>query len=284
MNSNSGFFGFRKGGFVALVMVFSLLSSFVPSPFAEESVHPVPNPSGFMTPTLEGPWQFRAALNGWLPTTLKLYTDTPRGGSNSITEDADWLIDNLDYIVPIEGEIRKGSFGVYANLLVFGLDGNTQSGDVGLEWDDAGFLLDVGLSYQLGHWALGKGASLTIEPFAGARLLYDPVDVTIDVGPLEDPETLDISNYVPIIGLRTFWDLNKHWNLRIEGSYGGFGVDDNHETWDFLGVIGYRFRGWGVGWNMQAGWRALRLLDLQKDTADLKIDATGPIVIIACEF
>jgi hypothetical protein len=52
-----------------------------------------------------------------------------------------------------------------------------------------------------------------------------------------------------VIGLRTFWDLTEHWNLRIEGDYGGFGVDDNHETYNFLGLIGYRFRGWGVGWN-----------------------------------
>jgi opacity protein-like surface antigen len=58
-----------------------------------------------------------------------------------------------------------------------------------------------------------------------------------------------------VIGLRAFVDLTEQWNLRFDGDYGGFGVDDNHETWNLRGLAGYRFRGWGVGWNIQAGYR-----------------------------
>jgi hypothetical protein len=87
-----------------------------------------------------------------------------------------------------------------------------------------------------------------------------------------------------VIGLRTFWDLTEHWNLRIDGDYGGFGVDDNHETWNLRGLIGYRFRGWGVGWNIQAGYRRMRLMDLRKDGVDLKVDVYGPIGLFAIEF
>jgi hypothetical protein len=48
--------------------------------------------------------------------------------------------------------------------------------------------------------------------------------------------------------------------------------------------MGYRFRGWGVGWNIQAGYRAMRLLDLRKKGVDLKVDVHGPIGVLAIEF
>jgi hypothetical protein len=302
MNPNSVRFLSQKWVFMVFAIIASILAPFVPSVLAEEQTdtpaagvpaktaeggeHRVSAPSGFMAPTLEGPWRSRIALNGWMPTTLKITVDT-ESDSGSVTEDLDWLLNHLDYIIPISGEVRKGSFGAYANLLAFKLTGTLDAGPARLDWDDHGFLLDVGLSYQLGHWALGTGArapSLTVEPFAGARLLYDPVDIDVDLGPVGGSTTVDLSNYVPVIGLRTFWDLTKHWNLRIEGDYGGFGVDDNHETYNFLGLIGYRFRGWGVGWNIQAGYRAMRLMDLRKNDVDLKVDANGPMVALAIEF
>ena len=300
MNPNSGHFLSQKWTFIGFAIMAFILASFEPLVLAEEQTdkpkagmpaktaeggeHPVSALSGFMAPTLEGPWRSRIALNGWMPTTLKITVDT-ESDSGSVTEDLDWLLNHLDYIIPISGEVRKGSFGAYANLLAFKLTGTLDAGPARLDWNDHGFLLDVGLSYQLGHWPLGTGArapSLTVEPFAGVRLLYDPVDIEVNPGP--ESTTVDLSNYVPVIGLRTFWDLTEHWNLRIEGDYGGFGVDDNHETYNFLGLIGYRFRGWGVGWNIQAGYRALRLLDLRKNNADLKVDANGPMVALAIEF
>jgi len=300
MNPNSGHFLSQKWAFIGFAIMAFILASFVPLVLAEEQTdipetgvpakeaegaeHPVFAPGGFMAPTLEGPWRSRIALNGWAPTGLKITVDT-ESESGSVTEDLNWLLDHMDYMIPISGEVRKGSFGAYANLLAFKLTGTLDAGPARLDWDDHGFLLDVGLSYQLGRWALGTGArapSLTVEPFAGARLLYDPVDIEVNPGP--ESTTVDLSNYVPVIGLRTFWDLTEHWNLRIEGDYGGFGVDDNHETYNFLGLIGYRFRGWGVGWNIQAGYRTMRLLDLRKNNADLKVDAYGPMVALAIEF
>ena len=300
MNPNSGRFLSQKWVFVVFTTIAFVLIPFVPLVLAEEQTdtpkagvpaktaegdeHPVSAPGGFMAPTLEGPWRSRIALNGWAPTGLKITVDT-ESESGSVTEDLNWLLDHMDYMIPISGEVRKGSFGAYANLLAFKLTGTLDAGPARLDWDDHGFLLDVGLSYQLGRWALGTGArapSLTVEPFAGARLLYDPVDIEVNPGP--ESTTVDLSNYVPVIGLRTFWDLTEHWNLRIEGDYGGFGVDDNHETYNFLGLIGYRFRGWGVGWNIQAGYRTMRLLDLRKNNADLKVDAYGPMVALAIEF
>ena len=99
----------------------------MPAKTAEGGEHPVSALSGFMAPTLEGPWRSRIALNGWMPTTLKITVDT-ESDSGSVTEDLDWLLNHLDYIIPISGEVRKGSFGAYANLLAFKLTGTLDAG------------------------------------------------------------------------------------------------------------------------------------------------------------
>lgn len=240
--------------------------------------------NGFNAPTLAGSWRTRIALHGWLLNVLKVSIDTPEG-SGSETKDLGWLLSNLDWMLPIDVETRKGSFGAYVHTLAFKLDGTMRSGSADIKWKDEGFLMDLGLSYELGRWALGVKQSapeLRVEPFAGARLLYDPVE--IDLSRVGRSTTDDFSNYVPILGLRTFLDLTEHWNLRIEGDYGGFGIDDNHQTWQVLGLVGYRWPGWGVHWNFQVGYRAMRIFDLHKGGDDLKLDARGADVVLAVEF
>jgi hypothetical protein len=301
MNTNSCRFLGEKWIFIVFAIMAFLLAPCEPWVLAEEqtdspvvvpaneavgSEHAISAPAGFMAPTLDGPWRFRIALNAWMLTDLKITADTA-SASGSVEKDLGWVIDHIDYILPIDGEVRKGSFGAYAHLFAFKLTGDLQAGPAQIDWNDHGSLLDVGLSYELGRWALGKGArtpSLTVEPFVGARVLHDPVDLDVNLSPGGGSKRISLSNEVPVIGLRTFWDLTEHWNLHIEGDYGGFGVDDNDETWNLLGLIGYRFRGWGLGWNIQAGYRALRLFDFKKNGADLRADLKGPIVVFATEF
>ena len=79
-------------------------------------------------------------------------------------------------------------------------------------------------------------------------------------------------------------DLTEHWNLRMDFDYGGFGVDDNHETWNWRALLGYRFSGWGVGWNIQGGYRSMKVMELRKSDADVKIYLDGPIALVAVEF
>jgi hypothetical protein len=143
-------------------------------------------------------------------------------------------------------------------------------------------LIDTGLSYELGSWNLGEGPrapTLTVEPFAAARLLYDPVDLT---SPLFD-RTYDFTNYVPIVGLRTFWDFGEHWNLQIDGDWGGWDIDDNHKTYQLLGLLGYRFQAGGLSWNVQAGYRYFQLWDLRR-AARVKLQARGPQLSIGLDF
>ena len=253
---------------------------------AEDAVAPEPPATvdGLIAPTLAGPWRTRVALHGWLVDWLHVSIDTPEE-KDSTTKELGWILGKLDWMLPIDVETRKGSFGAYVHTLAFSLDGEMRTGPADIEWNDEGFLMDLGISYELARWTLGSGQrapTLTLEPFAGARLFYDPVD--IDLSRLGRDTTDDFSNYVPVLGLRAFFDLTEHWNVRIEGDYGGFGVDDNHQTWQVLGLIGYRWPGWGVDWNLQVGYRAMRVFDLRQSGVDIELDARGADVVLAVEF
>ena len=223
------------------------------TPRSGSRVHPYGlSAEGWLGPTFEGPWRFRIALNGWLPNEILVTVDT--GDSReTVEEDLGWLITNMEYYFPVDFEVRKGPFGVYVHGFFFKVDGAQHViGDLELNWDDTISLIDAGLSYELGRWPLTgdpAGPAVTVEPFVGARIMRDPL--TIDLGRLGAAG--DLSSTVPTVGLRTHWDLTEHWNLRVEGDYGGFGVDDNHQTWQAVGLIGYRLPGFGAHWNLQVG-------------------------------
>ena len=222
------------------------------------------------------------AINGWAPNVIDLYTKV---GSNDsvLNEDLGWLLRNPQYYIPIDLQVRKGSFGVFFHSLFLGLGGNREViGPVELEWNDALYLFDVGLSDELGRSRLGEGSfapEITVEPFLEARVVHQPVDISI----LGASPSGNLSSAAPVLGLRTFIDLTEHWNLTFHGDYGGFGVDDNHQTWQAVGLIGYRWKGWGVHWNLQAGYRAMRIFDLRRE-ADIAMDARGADVVFAVEF
>ena len=253
-----------------------------PSIGAEQAA---PEAPGFNAPTLDGNWRFRLSLNGWIPDSIPITVDAAKR-SGSKTLDVGFILDHLGYALPFDGEARKGTFGVYLHTLTFKLVGSTDVGPAVIRWNDAGSLMDVGFSYEIGRWALGgdPGAPVVrVEPFAGARLLYDPVDVNLSRA--DRSTTVDtFTNYVPDIGTRTFWELTEDWNLRVEGDYGGFGVADNRQTWQAVGLVGYRWPGWGVQWNLQVGYRAMRLFDLRKKAGEIQLDCRGPDVVLSMEF
>ena len=264
-----------------------LMAGFAPAAaLAEEPTMSALNPNahaplGFIAPTFDGDWRFRVAINGWAPNVIHFEAETPLGGGY-LDEDLGWLLRNLKYYVPIDFEVRKGSFGAFFHTLFLGLGGDTELiGPLELSWDDTLYLFDVGLSYELGRWRLADGArapELTLEPFAEARVIYGPLDISI-LG----SKAGDLTSAVPVVGLRAFIDLNEHWNLQFQGDYGGFGIDDNHQTWQAVGLIGYRWPGWGAHWNLQVGYRAMRLFDLRR-AVDILMDARGANIVFGVEF
>jgi hypothetical protein len=254
----------------------------------DAKLNPWPNQHGFISPTFNGPWRFRAALNAFLPTSVQIHIDDPLG-NESITLGTDFLLGNIKFAIPLDFQVRKGSFGLYWHTYGFKIDGgNVPVGRKGdLTYDITGFWMDVGLSYELGKWTIGEGPDVagikvTVEPIIGARLWYEPLVVNLShTGKELDA---DFTSYVPMIGLRTYWDLDEHWNLYIAGDYGGFGVMDNRQTWQGVILAGYRWRTSRHGWNVQGGFRALRTFDYQFKEADVRQDVMGPNVYLSIDF
>jgi len=138
--------------------------------------------NGLIPPTFEGPWRFRIAVNGWAPNFIEICADAGMA-QDCLRLDYGFVFSyRLKYFVPVDFETRKGAFGAYLHTLFYRFQGNTGSGQPQLDYDDTLSLIDVGVSYEVGRWALGEGpsaAQVTLEPIVGARLQTQPVEVSL---------------------------------------------------------------------------------------------------------
>ncbi|MCB1994057.1 MAG: hypothetical protein KDG49_21610 [Geminicoccaceae bacterium] len=154
--------------------------------------------------------------------------------------------DNLDYAVMLEGEVRKGRFGMFANVIYADLgdtqnvDGFDVKGEATVSW--AGF----GGFYRLGPWTVLPEAGtlapkVVVDPYAGVRYTY--ADVTLDVRN-GGPQGSDDQDWVdPIVGVRTIWQIGSKWSVTALGDIGGFGVGSQF-SWQVFG--GYT-HSWDIG-------------------------------------
>ena len=56
------------------------------------------------------------------------------------------------------------------------------------------------------------------------------------------------------------------------------------QTWQVLGLVGYRWPAWGGHFNLQAGYRAIRVFDFSKNGFYATEDVNGPNVIFGFDF
>lgn len=232
-------------------------------------------------------WQFQLTPYAWA---LAADGDTTVQGQKS---DLDLsfhdIIDELNYGAMLEGEVRKGRVGVFANILYAELGNNTKSGGVEIEPDINLFWGGFGAYYRLGPYDLdgaagSDGPQLVVDPYAGARYTYLDVDLDFSPGPSVggDEEWVD-----PIFGLRTILQLTPEWSLSAMGDIGGFGVGSDFQ-WMANGLAGYRFGLFGENDSkFLFGYRALAQ-DYSDGSGANKFewDVTlhGPIFALAIEF
>jgi hypothetical protein len=123
-----------------------------------------------------------------------------------------------------------------------GVDDDSIDGDVDLAPGAFDQLpgLEYGQLFGQGHRQQQRALAIVDQGF----------DLTLDLKLGSPSASGDLKATSPIIGLRTFWDLDEHWNLSIEGDYGGFGMNDSYNSWQAVGLIGYRLPLWGAHWNL----------------------------------
>jgi hypothetical protein len=243
-------------------------------------------------PTIEGPWRFVFAGYGWLPDApadIKLAHD-----DEELPEDFGTIFDSLQFGAMVDLELRKGSFGAYfAPIVVFLEDSEIIPGvNRKVTLNEDVFLMDFGLTYELGRWQLWNhddwilpAPKLAIELNVGGRALIDDIKIKIERGEARPGRTFEpeISFVAPVFGLRAFWDLTDRLNLRMGGDYGGFDVDNLDETYNAMGLVGWRFKPTpNLNINVYAGYRFLHI-DYKK-IAEIEVDIKGPFVGLAFEF
>jgi hypothetical protein len=244
-----------------------------------------PAPDGFLAPTLAGDWRFRIAAAPWMPNVAEITASTAAGGG-SVRNDLAWLLKSMYFYLPLDFEVRKGNFGLlYKNFLIF-LQPNEPVeiiGPITLDFDMKLMMFDVGITYDVGRWRLWDSPNafeLTLEPYFGVRIIHIPIDITVLGSSVDE----DLGSQVPVLGLRAFIDLTKSWNLEFIGDYGGWGVDNNHQTWQGAAYLGYRWPGLGAHWNLQAGYRAMRFFEMRQEATDIALDVRGAQITFGVEF
>jgi hypothetical protein len=247
-------------------------------------------PKPWLRGTGDEPWRFTAAAYLWLPDAPLEVNLGPI--DSSLPEDLGTILGSLQMALMLDFEARKGRFGGYVAPIFVWLrdDDNSVQGPIQehqIIVKESVYLIDFGLSYEVGQWRLWNRPSwvlpspaVAVEPFFGARSLIDDITFTLEPGGSHRPE---ISFIAPVIGLRTFWDITDRFNLRIEGDYGGFHVDGLEQTWNFLALAGYRFKPRkNLDINVFAGYRYLSIE--YKKVAAINVDLKGPLLGVALEF
>jgi hypothetical protein len=253
---------------------------------------PGATPKSCCRPTTEGPWRFVFAGYGWLPNApadIKL-----NHGDATLPEDFGTIFDSLQFGAMLDLELRKGSFGAYFAPIVVFLDDSEIIPGVNrkVTLNENVYLMDFGLTYELGRWQLWNhddwilpSPKLAVELNAGGRALIDDMKIKIERGQIGPGRTFEpeISFVAPVFGLRAFWDLTDRLNLRMEGDYGGFDVDNLDETYNAMGLVGWRFKPKPyLNINVYAGYRFLHI-DYKK-FVEIEVDIKGPFVGLAFEF
>ena len=242
-----------------------------------------------VTATTPDAWQFQGILYGYFPTIGSTAT-FPNGATGDISVSANQILDALQFGALGTFEVRKGSWGVFTDLMYLDL-GATKSavrnfavGGVGLPADvSAHASLDVKSTVWTlaGTYGVIAGRAVNVDVFAGARLndvkqkLDWNLNGNIALFPLPSRAgTLEVKEHVidGIVGAKgkAAFGEDLKWFVPY---YVDVGTGDSDLTWQIFGGLGHAFK-WG---DLIAGWRYLDY----KFRSDAKINTMtldGPMI------
>ena len=240
------------------------------------------------------PWRFHVNLYGWLPDALATINVKGREVVD-VPENLDTVLDSMDMTAMFELEIHKGPLVAFANTIYYDGDySNPFTGPISgqqrrFKLEEEVWLIKYGIGYRLGSWNLGKNTDspiLALYPWVGGLYFHDDYKVKVDpVGGLLDGVEVDstFEFNTPMVGLTPRLNFLERWYLNLSYSYGGWGVDNVDETYDFIGNVGYRFKMAGISSKVFAGYRYL-YIDHEQQETELEVTIKGPFFGIGWEF
>ena len=142
--------------------------------------------------------------------------------------------------------------------------------------------MDYGVSYRLfgstaservAHWE-EKSRSNILEIYAGGRTIWLGNEATFSrLGTVSNNKSVT----APLVGSRIIVEFFPMWFASLDGSVGGFGVDNVNFMGSALGTVGYRTRLFGVPASVEVGYKALSV-KLEKPVLTTDIIMHGPFL------
>jgi hypothetical protein len=233
---------------------------------------------------VKNPWAFDLTVYAWMPS---IDGNFSAGRFDTTTSPS---------FVNIMGKLRNfpmafnGHFEAHYERLGFYLDGNYMGMDFRPHLDQRiskGIstrmgIMDYGASYRLfapsaservSNWD-AKTRSNSFDVYAGGRTIWlgNEAEFT-DIGSVSS----NASVTAPVIGGRINVDISPKWFVLVDGSVGGFGVDNVNFTSSALGKIGYRTSLFCVPASVEAGYKALNV-KVSKPVLTADITMHGPYI------
>lgn len=232
---------------------------------------------------VQKPWAFNLAAYLWLPS---VYGDFSAGPFNKSADPSFINIMQKMRNFPMN---FNGHFEAHYERLGFYLDGNYFGLDF-RPFKDQGY--SKGLSTRLGIMEYGgsyrlfgpsaservarwdeKSPSNIFDIYAGGRTIWLGNEAVI--GGISASSNVSVT--APLVGGRFILEFSPKWFAKIDGSVGGFGVDNVSFTGSALGIVGYRTRLFGVPASVEAGYKALTV-KVNKPVVTADIVMHGPFL------
>ncbi len=218
----------------------------------------------------EAPWEFAITPYLWA-SGMKAKVSPPRAAS-SHTVDVKFkdIIENLDGVPVIAaGEIRKGRFGLVADLMYLPLESRIDTRN--LLFNDGKSEMSTLMVAVAGFYRVSDSPDIKADVGAGLRLWSISSKTRLNAGLLPAVSTKFDKTFVdPIIGVRATLSLAERWSVTGYFDLGAFGISSSELTWQLLGTVNYRATEWV---DLRAGWRHL---GVKRD--NIKVNLTGPII------
>jgi hypothetical protein len=239
-----------------------------------------------------GSWKFRANVYGWLPdapATISVEGNTVV----DVPEDLGTILDDAEALAMVEFEAQKGKLWLFTDIIYYkGEEDDKFTGPVlgtprKFTLEEEVTFIKYGAGYEFGPWDAGNNnlSTLTLTPWVGSVYFHD--DWSVKVSPKNDPGGGRVSGtfefHTPMVGVVSRSELAKNWDLTLDYGYGGWGVDDVDEIYDFYGGINHSFKMGDVPTDAFFGYRYL-YLDWKDSPEELRLTIKGPFVGIGWEF
>jgi hypothetical protein len=232
---------------------------------------------------IQNPWAFNLNAYLWLPSVDGTFSAGP------FTKSSDFSFGD------IAGKMRNfpmafnGHFEAHYERLGFYLDGNYMGMDFRPVLDQGyskGLSLRMGImeygatyrlfgssaSERIAHWD-EKSRSNILDIYAGGRTIW--LGLEAEFGGISASSNTSVT--VPLVGGRVIVEFSPKWYATLDGSVGGFGVDNVSFSGSALGTVGYRTRLFDVPASVEVGYKDLSVkVDKPILTADIIMH--GPFI------